>query len=240
MKLRILLAASLIVMSGTFVHAETFNPQTVVRGGHVSLTGKAKPLSPMSAYFYCTSGCGQTRLGVAYANSSGNYSLDFTVPITAKPGNAYVMIGCDKCGNGWLKVLGLQVMEDRFSSVNVMPGDTLTLTGKAKSQSPMSAYFFCEPACGQTHLGVATADAGGNYSLVFKVPTSSWGQARVTIGCDSCGNGWRRVAGLQVNNGFGPGQPINNGAITNAPPTNTFVDPGKGVPHCVGSNANPC
>lgn len=87
----------------------TFSPVLAPAGGTVTLSGQAKPNSSMSGYFSCGSGCGQTHLGVATANAQGQYSLTFKIPAGAKPGSAFVDIGCDNCGNNWRRVTGLQV-----------------------------------------------------------------------------------------------------------------------------------
>lgn len=91
------------------VHADTFSPATVAPGGSVTLSGQAKPNSSMSGYFSCSNRCGQTHIGVATVNAQGQYSLTFNIPAKANPGGAYVQIGCDRCGNGWRTVSGLQV-----------------------------------------------------------------------------------------------------------------------------------
>lgn len=99
----------------------------------------------------------------------------------------------------WLALVPGDVLADSFSSLSTTPGGTVTLSGQALPNSPMSAYFSCVGGCGQTHLGVATADARGRYNLTFRVPSNAKsGGAYVQIGCDKCGNGWRKVAGLNV------------------------------------------
>lgn len=94
------------------------------------------------------------------------------------------------------------VYADTFSPAAAPPGGTVTLSGQARPNSSMSGYFSCNGGCGQTHIGVATVNTQGLYTLTFKIPASAkLGGAFVDIGCDNCGNNWRRVTGLQVQAG---------------------------------------
>jgi hypothetical protein len=90
-------------------YADTFSPAAAFPRWTVTLAGQAKPNTTMSGYFSCNSGCGQTHIGAATVNAQGWYSLTFKIPADAKPGGAFVTIGCDGCGNNWRSVTGLQV-----------------------------------------------------------------------------------------------------------------------------------
>lgn len=109
--IRALGAVALFVAMGlvNLAYADTFSPAAASAGGTVTLSGQARPNSSMSGYFSCSSGCGKTHIGVAAVNAQGWYSLTFKMPLGAKPGGAFVDIGCDNCGNNWRRVTGLQV-----------------------------------------------------------------------------------------------------------------------------------
>lgn len=203
MKLTGLITGVLLLTHQIAAQADSFSPPAAAPGATVTLSGQAKPNSAMSGYFSCAAGCGQTHLGVAQVNAQGEYALTFRIPANAVAGAASVQIGCDTCGNGWRTVGGLQVQNsapaEGFSPATAAPGSTVTLSGRAKPNSAMSGYFTCSANCGQTHLGVAQVDAQGNYALTFKVPANAVaGAASVQIGCDTCGNGWRTIGGLQI------------------------------------------
>jgi hypothetical protein len=112
-RLHILLLAPAVLAaaaSAAQARADAFAPSAVAPGQRVTLSGHAKPGSSMSAYFYCTSAsCGETHVGVTTVDGAGNYALGFSVPPGAKPGPAYVKVGCDTCGNGWRRVDGLAI-----------------------------------------------------------------------------------------------------------------------------------
>lgn len=127
---RVVGAVALFVVMG-LVHADTFSPNTAAPGGTVTLMGQARPNSPMSAYFSCDGGCGQTPVGVATTNAQGQYSLAFRIPANARPGGAFVQIGCDNCGNGWRRVTGLQVAQ----GAGMQPPPSNALSPNAKQQA---------------------------------------------------------------------------------------------------------
>lgn len=100
-------------------------------------------------------------------------------------------------------------LADSFSPGTVAPGGSVTLSGQAKPNSAMSGYFSCSNSCGQTHIGVAQVNAQGQYSLTFKIPANAnAGEGYVQVGCDTCGNGWRTVRGLQISNAAAQPQPV--------------------------------
>ena len=102
-----------MLASASVALADTFSPKGAVQEQTVTLSGTAKPSSSMSGYFYCAAGCGETHIGAVTADKEGNYTLTFKVPAGAPLGAAYVKIGCDKCGNGWREVKGLQIVKPR-------------------------------------------------------------------------------------------------------------------------------
>jgi hypothetical protein len=183
----------------------------------VTLSGQAQPGSDMIVRLN-----GQNQVGMVKVDQNGRYSLTFKVPLGARPGDAYVVAGCNNCVNGWSTFGGLTINAPSqptnlskpsparpagriparspslptgaFNPANAKPGDSVTLSGQAKPGSYMSAYLN-----GRTHLGVAKVDQNGRYSLTFNIPTSTDpGSAYVAAGCDSCGNGWNTFSGLTV------------------------------------------
>ena len=87
---------------------------------------------------------------------------------------------------------------DVFQPNVTAPGGTVTLSGKAKPGTIMSGYIY-DATAKAVHIGVANVGADGSYALRFVVPpTLRPGAAFVQIGCDSCGNGWRRIDGLTI------------------------------------------
>lgn len=86
-----------------------------------------------------------------------------------------------------------------FNPTSAPAGHSVTISGNALPNSSMSAYFYCDAGCGETHVGATGADANGRYSLSFTIPAGAKaGAATVAIGCDTCGNGWIWVKGLLV------------------------------------------
>ncbi len=83
----------------------------------VNLAGKATPGSTISVYFFCSDGCGATKVGDVKVDQDGNYSLIFKVPSNAKPGSAYVVAGSNKNGTGWSKINGIMVNEHPETTV---------------------------------------------------------------------------------------------------------------------------
>lgn len=101
-------------------------------------------------------------------------------------------------GTALLLVAGVS-SADVFSPNIGLPGATVAVSGQAKPNSFMSAYFYCMRGCGETHVGTVTVNTNGQYDLVFDIPKNAVaGGAYIQIGCDSCGNGWRKVPGLTI------------------------------------------
>jgi hypothetical protein len=96
-----------------------FTPAKANPGDPVTLSGQAKPGSFMSVYFN-----GRTHVGAANVDGNGRYSLQFKVPSTSVPGNAYVAAGCDTCGNGWNSFYGLTINGSASAGTPVRTGGT--------------------------------------------------------------------------------------------------------------------
>lgn len=87
----------------------------------------------------------------------------------------------------------------RFSPDSAAPGEWVTLSGKARANSFMSFYFYCDSWCGETHVKVANVAADGSYEHKFQIPSGARsGGAYLLGGCDRCGNGWSRFSGLKI------------------------------------------
>lgn len=93
-----------------------FTPRSAAPGDWVTVSGTAKPNSFMSFYFYCNSWCGETHVKVANVAANGSYQHKFQIPSGARPGGAYLMGGCDTCGNGWRYFGGLSVSAKPLAS----------------------------------------------------------------------------------------------------------------------------
>ncbi|MBI4287564.1 MAG: hypothetical protein HY671_03920 [Chloroflexi bacterium] len=86
-----------------------FTPNSALPGEWVTVSGTAKPNSFMSFYFYCSSGCSETHVNVTRLGANTSFQHKFQVPAGAKPGAAYLLGGCDTCGNGWSQFAGLTI-----------------------------------------------------------------------------------------------------------------------------------
>lgn len=155
-------------------YADTFSPAAAPPGGTVTLAGQAKPNTSVSGYFSCNSECGQTHLGVATVNAQGRYSLTFKMPLGAKPGGAFVDIGCDGCGNNWRRVTGLQVQPALPTPINSSAGMKLyALDGTgAEAKHHNVIWHIHQRFQGEKQYfpgvtSLITADAYGIYQAVY-------------------------------------------------------------------------
>ncbi len=90
-----------------------------------------------------------------------------------------------------------------------VPGRTVTLKGQAKPNTFMSFYLLVGGK--QMPVGVAQVGAQGQYTHSFALPADmSPGEAKLTGGCDKCGNGWTvfplKIAGAGASPAPDPGR----------------------------------
>jgi hypothetical protein len=182
------LVAAACALDAVPARADTFSTNIAAPGATVTLTGQARPNSLMSAYFYCDAQCGETHVGAATTNLRGQYALSFNIPANAKPGGAQVAIGCDRCGNGWRTVRGLNIQGQQASGRTPPPaanptvhtssdtftqGSAVTIYGTATPGSQVDAAL--SPGSNLkvvSRLGSASVGANGQYSISAKVPVN--------------------------------------------------------------------
>lgn len=179
----------------------TFSPSSGAPGSAVTLSGTAQPNTFMSVYFYCDAGCGETHVGVAKVNARGAYSLTFQIPQQARAGAAYVMAGCDTCGNGWKPIRGLNVVSPAPQATI----DPQTQQAVVRINDSYVKVFGRGPSDAERNwwLGVVLGNASLNNvdTLVDNHRRYLKANARTTFGVDVVKRAFKQATGRDPNEG---------------------------------------